>query len=140
VQLDYLPGLFSACFFTIRRIGLDRTDVDHAVRLLEAGQGIQRFWLTATRLGLALQPTMAILIFTHYGRQQTPFTKDAAAQRRAAKLASAVGENLSRLDDDLVFMGRIGTPTERHTACRSVRRPLSELMVQKTEEVAVATA
>ena len=57
--------------------------------LLTAGERIQRFWLTATRLGLAMQPALAVLSFAHYGENETAFTADPALQEKSRILASA---------------------------------------------------
>src|SRR5262249_42871589 len=55
LEMDYVPILCCASAFTLRfatPAERDRGPED----LLRAGEKIQRFWLTATRLGLALQP------------------------------------------------------------------------------------
>src|SRR5258705_5121266 len=44
IQMDYLPGLFSGAFFSVRPS--HRAALVPAVAFLEAGQSIHRFWLT----------------------------------------------------------------------------------------------
>ena len=78
-QLDILPGLRSAAFFSVRRQAGHPTD---AATLLRDGEHLQRFWLTATRLGLGLQPALATLIFADHGARKTPFTTCPACRRR----------------------------------------------------------
>ena len=89
LQMDYAPILASAACFTVR-LARPTSAEDHAASLLQAGQRLQRFWLTATRVGLALQPLMATLIFADYGEVKRKFTDDTAVERKAAALAESV--------------------------------------------------
>jgi len=130
-QLDVLPGMRSAAFFAI----LPRSQAAEldAEELVRAGQGVQRFWLTATRLGLALQPGFATLIFAHYGAEGTLFTTDTSLLTKARKLAEAFKEVFGYEPARVVFLGRIGEQPPRKPGARSVRRPLVELMTRKSE-------
>ncbi|MGB8274979.1 MAG: ThiF family adenylyltransferase, partial [Alphaproteobacteria bacterium] len=74
MQLDYLPGLLCGAHFAIRRNTASNGGRERVPSLLRAGEALQRFWLTATRLGLALQPGMAAVIFGFYGRHAIEFT------------------------------------------------------------------
>jgi hypothetical protein len=85
---------------------------------------VQRFWLTATELGLAMQPCQAVLAFTHYGAAGEAFTISARERRAAERLARKTGEVLSR-PEELVFLARIGFPGPRKSQSRSVRMPLA---------------
>src|SRR5207253_2837165 len=67
IEMDYLPALFSGAVFTIRPSRPFITDTGQTIRLLHAGEAIQRFWLTATALGLALQPNLALICFCNHG-------------------------------------------------------------------------
>ena len=92
-----------------------------------AGRAVQRFWLTATSLGLQLQPEMTPLIFGRYVRAGTEFSSDPAAMRAAAKLA----DRLSRLFKEgqvgqVAFLGRIGTG--QAASSRSLRQPSQKLL------------
>ena len=127
LQMDYAPILASAACFTVR-LARPTSAEDHAASLLQAGQRLQRFWLTATRVGLALQPLMATLIFADYGEMKRKFTDDTAVERKAAALAESFRQLLGTGPRDFVFMGRIGEPRSRLPDCRSVRRPLDELI------------
>jgi hypothetical protein len=89
---------------------------------------IQRFWLTATRLGLVLQPTLAVLAFAHYGETDLPFTEDETVRGQAKRLARESRRVFQVGTEDFVFMGRIGEPLPRIGVCRSVRKPVAELM------------
>jgi nitroreductase len=127
LQLDVLPGVRSAAFFALlprsmqAELGLEE--------LIRAGQGVQRFWLTATRLGLALQPAFATLIFGHNGAEDVPFTTDQSLREKARKLARAFQEVFGHEPAKVVFLGRIGEPPRRKPGARSVRRPLAELTI-----------
>lgn len=135
-QLDLAPGLGCAGFFVVRPAdpaaphaapgvasGADRVE-----RLLRAGQHVQRFWLTATRLGLAVQPNLATLIFADYGAAGVPFTESAAARDKAAKLARSFRRVTGHGPEAVVFLGRVGEPRPRLPVARSVRRPMSDLV------------
>ncbi|MEA2825144.1 MAG: hypothetical protein QOF03_1626 [Alphaproteobacteria bacterium] len=127
LQMDYLPGLCSAAYFTIRMNAKEASPDERVQALLETGQAIQRFWLTATKLGLAMQPCLATLAFAHYGRSGTPFTREAGPLRAAGKLAASV-DNILAGNGEFVFMGRLGWPRPRKKLCRSTRRSFDQLI------------
>jgi len=125
-QTDTAPILGSAACFSVR---LATPVAERGPNtLLRAGEHLQRFWLTATRLGLAMQPLLAPLIFAEYGEKGLPFTTDAAVRAKAAILAASFKQVVGTGTSDVVFMGRIGEPWARRPECRSVRRPLAELI------------
>jgi len=131
-EMEVLPGMFCAAhFLLLRRNPPAAADRDDAA--IRAGQALQRFWLTATGLGLAMHPSLATLCFAYYGRVGVSFSADGSALPQARRLA----ERFSRLcalhdakPDEVVFMGRIGTPQALPLQSRSIRRPLPELMVK----------
>jgi hypothetical protein len=127
LEMDYIPILSSAAAFTLRfpASGQEGRKIED---LLEAGVRIQRFWLTVARLGLAMQPAMAVLIFADYGQKGLPFTADAAVRAKAKRLAEGFRRVLGAGTEDFVFMGRVGEPLPRISVCRSVRKPVAELM------------
>jgi nitroreductase len=126
LEMDYLPILSSAAVFTLRF----PTGGTHSIDgLLDAGIHIQRFWLTAARLGLAVQPAMALLVFADYGQNDVPFTVIPALRVKAKRLAEEFRRLFVAGTEEFVFMGRIGEPLRRAGVHRSVRRPVSELMV-----------
>ena len=96
--------------------------------LLAIGRGLQRFWLTATRLGLGMQPNLALLAFTHYGEQKFQFSRDAKLNRKAEALAERFQHTFAHPPRDVVFLGRIGESRPRIQKYRSSRKPLPELM------------
>jgi len=130
VQMDYIPGLSSAAFFTIQMRGAAAAGDERSSQLLRAGMAIQRFWLTATRLGLAMQPTVAPLCFAWYGRSGAAFTGMEEAQRSARRLAGKLQDVTGNGGDEGLFMGRIGEPQRGHSPARSVRRNIGDLMLK----------
>jgi molybdopterin/thiamine biosynthesis adenylyltransferase len=130
LEMDYVPILSSASAFSLR-FAISAQGNRGTEDLLHAGENIQRFWLTATSLGLALQPALAVLIFAHYGQNELPFTVDAAVRSKAKRLASKFQRIFGALTDDFVFMGRVGEPLPRVGVYRSVRRPIVELMTPR---------
>jgi hypothetical protein len=89
---------------------------------------MQRFWLTATRLGLAVQPLLATIAFAHYGERGIRFSSEPRLARRAQSLARAFRETLGAPAGEVLFVGRIGEPFPRLPTHRSTRRSLAELM------------
>ncbi len=133
LQMDYLPGLACGAHFLITAPGLDLDTVSDPAVLLRHGQQVQRFWLCAERLGLVMQPSLAPLCFSYYGRQGTAFTEDEGLNGKAAVLNEAL-RDLVPSPSGLLFLGRIGKPKGSAVRPRSVRRPLAELLVQPDRE------
>lgn len=125
IMLDFLPGLACAAHFLIVA-GAPPAGVDDYVA---AGGAMQRFWLTATRLGLHLQPEMTPLIFSMYAREGRRFS----ARQEALALAAEVRASLQALVganglDAGVFMGRIGAGPP--AVSRSTRLGLDRLILR----------
>lgn len=135
LQLDWVPALNCAAFLSVAFP--DGVAPRDTASLLDAGGRLLRLWLTATRLGLALQPGFAMLIFAHYGEADVPFTADAALRREAARCAERLQVLTGQRTDQLLFLARIGEPRGAPPRQRSVRRPLSELI---GDQAASATA
>ncbi len=123
LQLDLLPGLACAAHFGLVADEAPATPDDYVA----AGRAVQRFWLTATRLGLQLQPEMTPVIFSRYIREARPFTTAPAPARLARHLAKRFdllfgSEHTPRL----VFVGRIGAGEPARA--RSLRLPITQLL------------
>ncbi len=121
VQLDLVPAMRCAAHFVI----VSETELDDMDDYLEGGGALQRFWLTATALGLQFQPEMTPLIFSRYASESMEFTSDndaiTAAQKIAVELEGIIGDaKLERA----VFMGRVGVGTM--PLSRSIRMPFVE--------------
>ena len=122
------PGARAFRRRAFRRAAEASGHLDDPAATLRIGQALQRFWLTATQLGLVMQPALATICFALYGMQGRVFTQDAGILRKAEALARALAEAVPGGAPAIAFIGRIGEPRSRRIQARSVRRPLSELM------------
>lgn len=120
--MDLLPALTCAAHIAI----LARQSPKGIDDQVAAGRATQRFWLTATRLGLQHQPAMTPLIFSRFIRDQRVFTSDPSCKKVAQQLALDFDERLSGRSASAVWLGRIGAGSPAQA--RSVRRSLSELI------------
>jgi molybdopterin/thiamine biosynthesis adenylyltransferase/nitroreductase len=128
-QLDYTVGPASAAWFALRLPEGPPAPEQRVATLLRAGQHLQRFWLTAAKLGLAMQPALAIIIFADYAERDKQFTSDPKLLQDAKKLAADVREVFGREIADHVFLGRIGEPFPRLPLSRSTRIAWSRLVL-----------
>ena len=124
IQLDVIPSLGCAAHFFL----LSRTMPSSVADYVASGRAMQRFWLTATQLGLQLQPEMSPLIFRSYATRGVPVSKMPGAQQKARAISNKfnklVGGEIN--GDRAVFMGRVGNaPAAR---ARSLRLALDRLM------------
>ena len=129
LQLDLLPGLMCGAHVVV--LSRDASSrVADSDRDLAAGRAVQRFWLTAEKLGLRHQPEMTPLIFSRYAAEGRRFTNDEAALRTAqqvrARLDGLIGADRRAR---AVWIGRIGEGPR--ASARSVRLPLESLMVSR---------
>jgi hypothetical protein len=123
IELDFAPSLACAahCLIVAPRAP---SAIDDYVA---AGRAVQRFWLTATSLGLQFQPEYTPLVFARYARADVRFSASAGAQDRARSIAAALDrlagpEAASRA----AFLGRIGAGAPAQA--RSLRLPLERLI------------
>lgn len=123
IELDLIPGIACAAHCVLVAECAPKSVNDY----IAAGRALQRFWLTATNLGLQFQPQYTPLIFARYARAGVRFT----TVTRAMEQAEAIRVALDRLLEPGValramFMGRIGTG--KAAVARSTRLPLERLM------------
>jgi hypothetical protein len=104
IELDLLPALRCGAHFVL----LCNKGPDGIDNNVDAGRAVQRFWLTATKLGLQLQPEMTPLIFSRYAAQGIPLSRVASAQQRAGELAAVLDRLTGGQSARAMFMGRIG--------------------------------
>ena len=124
LTMDFLPGLLCSAHFAL--IGANEPDA--VSDRVAAGRAVQRFWLTATSLGLQVQPSYTPLVFARYARGQRRFTEVARAEATARDVAQRLDRLLGReAARRTVFMGRIGPA--RPVKGRSLRLPLDRLIV-----------
>jgi|AZIJ01.1.fsa_nt_gi molybdopterin/thiamine biosynthesis adenylyltransferase len=124
IQLDLIPGLRCGAHFII----VADTPRVKTADYLDGGRAVQRFWLTATKLHLQLQPEMTPLIFSTYSREGRRFTDNADKQAAADTLRLEL-DALSGGEVDAVFMGRLGYGAA--ASSRSLRKPLQQLKTVK---------
>ena len=124
IQLDFLPALACASHALLKpkqgHSGLN----DH----LATGIALQRLWLTASSLGLHLQPEMTPVIFRWYVQADRQISVKPEINTGAIKLARRF-EHLSSAQPDtsFAFFCRVGhskTPNSR-----SLRKEVRELLV-----------
>jgi sulfur-carrier protein adenylyltransferase/sulfurtransferase len=121
IQLDLIPALRCAAHFVI----ISDNPLENIDNYMDGGGALQRFWLTATALGLQFQPEMTPLIFSRYVNESRVFSQESAAvdsaRRLAADFKGMIGED--RLSQ-AVFMGRLGIGLR--PLSRSIRKPVAE--------------
>ena len=124
LQMDLLPGWYCGAHFAL----LAQSPPRHIDDYVAAGRAMQRFWLTATELGLQMQPELTPLIFARYVRERRVFSRTEGLQEVAQELSvqtrALLGEQAA---ERAVFLGRIGAGAPAQA--RSLRRPLRELIV-----------
>lgn len=123
LEMDVIPGLFCGAHFILYSEKPSQTITD----FLEAGRLVQRFWLTATTLGIQLQPQMTPLIFSHYKELSINFTQNSKQIKASNKLADKLSEIIHAENiTQTVFMGRIGYGSLAQS--RSIRKNLNDII------------
>jgi nitroreductase len=122
LELDWLPGLRCGAHFAIVADRPPQGIDDHVA----AGAATQRFWLTATRLGLQLPPQYTPLVFAECARRDIAFTSDRPALARARGVRAMLEDILGApAATAAVFLGRIGHGPDARA--RSTRLSLQAL-------------
>lgn len=122
IRMDFIPAVACASHFVLEARRPPTSIDDH----VEAGRAMQRFWLTATRVGLMMQPELTPLVFARYAAERRPFSTVGGT----LEIAESVGRALKRIMGPTavthgVFMGRLGYGPE--PVARSIRRELADL-------------
>ena len=123
IQLDLLPALCCAAHLLVR----PRRPPAQLTDWVQLGIAVQRIWLTATHLGLHLQPQMTPVIFRWYARAGRHFSTEPTLFEQALKLSGDF-ERIANATptDDFGFFARVGvSPVPRS---RSIRQDLVALM------------
>ncbi|MDE2299579.1 MAG: hypothetical protein KGK18_15610 [Burkholderiales bacterium] len=124
LQMDLVPGLFCAAHFVLLAAQRPQTTDDYVA----AGRALQRFWLTATSLGLVMQPELTPLIFSRYVRDGVPFSREPGMEVLARSLARKLEKLIGPTGTELaVFIGRIGDGPPARS--RSTRKRLEQLII-----------
>lgn len=122
LMMDWLPALACAAHVAI----VARQPVEGIDRQIAGGRAVQRFWLTATRLGLQHQPSMTPLIFSRFIRDKRDFTTSKPAQVLARQVHARLDRLLAGRAPTAVWLGRIGEGAAAQS--RSVRLSLTQLL------------
>jgi molybdopterin/thiamine biosynthesis adenylyltransferase/nitroreductase len=120
LEMELLPGVFCAAHFFL----LAERPPGALEDFVAAGRAVQRFWLTATRLGLFVQPEMTPLIFRRYAADGVAFSREPWAEEKARRIADRL-DRVAAAAERAVFLGRIGAG--RVPSSRSVRLSLDRL-------------
>ncbi|MFO1226686.1 molybdopterin biosynthesis protein MoeY [Roseateles sp.] len=123
IQLDALPALRCGTHFAITA----RQEPQGLDDYIAIGRQTQRFWLTATKLGLQIQPQITPLVFSRYANAGRRFTTHEPAIHLAVQVAAKLNEEFGPSYRRIGFMGRIGSGKAAES--RSLRRPLEELLI-----------
>lgn len=124
IQLDFIPAIACAAHLLLRPKHRQAGLADH----LAAGVAMQRLWLTASSLGLYLQPEMTPVIFRWYVLANRQLSVEQKINTGASELARQFEQlSASRPDDGFAFFCRIGHSTKPNA--RSIRKELKELML-----------
>ncbi len=129
IELDLVPGLRCAAHFTITRADASGRPATPE-ETLRAGASLQRFWLTATRMGLAMQPALAAQCFAFYAFEGARFTEDTSVREKVADLHRQLKEPAGRDVHAIVFRGRIGRSGRARPPSRSIRTEAPALRVK----------
>lgn len=107
-RADTVPIRASGGCFSVRRAAGAATGT---VSVIEAGRAVQRLWLAASRLGLAMQPLFR------------PLAMAASSPAMASPFRAEIGD-----PEAVLFLARIGAPRSTAPNARSTRRPLMDLI------------
>lgn len=121
LQLDLLPGLACAAHFALILKKKPETLDD----FVAAGRAVQRFWLTATQLGLQVQPEMTPLIFSRYAREARVFSASPHAKPAADRIRQEFETLFGPDSENAIFLGRVGRAPP--PLARSLRLSLGHL-------------
>lgn len=113
LRFETLPILASAAGFVLHSAESDHSDP----AIITAGMALQRFWLTAARLGLVLQPLQRLIHFVRSVKATPHF---------AEAFRAIIGTS-----ETPVFIGRIGEPRGDHLAARATRLDLDRLIPER---------
>lgn len=123
IQLDFLPAICCAAHLLVR----PRRPPAQLTDWVQLGIAVQRIWLTATHLGLHLQPQMTPVIFRWYARAGRHFSNEPALFEQALKLSGDF-EHIANAapTDNFGFFARVGVSQVPQS--RSIRQDLVALM------------
>jgi len=123
IELDLLPALCCAAHLLVRPLRPPVALEDW----LHLGIVVQRIWLTATKLGLHLQPQMTPVIFRWYARAGRHFSSEPKLFQQALNLSDDFERMANAMpNEDFGFFARVGI--SQVPKSRSIRQDLATLM------------
>jgi hypothetical protein len=123
IQLDFLPAIYCAAHLLVK----PRRSPTQLADWVELGMAVQRIWLTATQLGLHLQPEMTPVIFRWYARAGRRFSAQPELFQQAVNFAVDFERATdAKPAEDFGFFARVGTCQVPKS--RSIRQELLDLM------------
>lgn len=126
IQLDFIPAIACAAHLLLR----PEKQPKYLVDFVEAGIAMQRLWLTATAVGLHLQPEMTPVIFRWYARAARGISAKKGINQKVGLLASNFEALVKASNNhDFSFFCRVGQSSSPKS--RSLRKSLNQLMVEK---------
>jgi molybdopterin/thiamine biosynthesis adenylyltransferase len=124
IQLDLVTSLRCSAHFVLYTERTSENLDDHVC----AGRALQRFWLTAAKLGLGFQPEQTPVIFSSYLKHDVNFSTNAVAVANATQMDNKLKQMVpDEVYENKVFFGRLGRSTLPES--RSLRLSLEELMI-----------
>jgi hypothetical protein len=118
-----MPALGCAAHLLLK----PREPLVELIDYVRAGIAMQRLWLTASSLGLHLQPEMTPVIFRWYARAGRSFSQTKEIAPRILSLADQFEHLATTTDSDpFAFFCRVGHSSPPNS--RSLRRDLEELL------------
>ena len=122
LEMDWIPAMACGAHLAIVAKRPPHTLDDYVA----AGRAVQRFWLTATQLGLQHQPAVTPLIFSRYLREGRSFTSTVALQTSTARIQAQLESLLGPRCAHAIWLGRMGYGAPGRS--RSERKPLATLL------------
>lgn len=123
LALDFIPGVRCSAWLALIAQEAPASPGDRVA----AGRAVQRMWLTATTLGLQMQPQYTPLLFARYAREGRQFATDPQAMAEARDIDVRLRALLGADATKAMWLARVGP--QRPVPGRSLRLPLSRLLV-----------
>jgi nitroreductase len=120
LALDFVPGVLCSAHFALMS-DAPTTSLESRIAV---GRATQRLWLTATLLGLQMQPEYTPLVFARYAEAGRRFTRVATASAQARKVAEELRRELGPdAVRTTVWLARIGRSARLPVARCGFRSP-----------------
>lgn len=142
LETDLIPCIRSAAHLTLEAA----EQPNNPVAFINHGMRLQRFWLTATSLGLTIQPLYSHLMLSYYGEHEPESLETDCIRRKVIRLARKVRNYMEPRGiepNKVIFIARIGHPYPQKLLVRSLRMPLEKLIeadISGTQPVVVASS